>query len=291
MDSISFKATGSAFRNKNKYDLRSLEYLLTNYRLIIDHTLPLVLGRRTLSRRMISDINYEVEIKHGSLATLLDFAINHQEELFSATGALASADGGKFLVTSISKLISDILDFRRKFTDILENGKKPKTVIGNDIDASIINNSNISESIININNPIILIGAETTKPAVDRIIKGLDGKRLKDVSIGDKHSKTLLTKEDTRITGTQKEVLPKHVEVVGRLDKVHFSHHSGTMLCGAENIRVTWDEEIRTKIHDVADVDGIIFKVRLVFDRRKFKDSPVAYHILDCRDPQISLDF
>ena len=119
MEELVLRATGRSFEDAS-YDLRSLESVISGYRLIIDKTLPITLGKRTLTDSIKEDIGYAVRIERGSLVVLLEFIAKHPELV-----SMFSLDGGNQLATFVSKLIKDVLSFRRAVTDILEKGQKP----------------------------------------------------------------------------------------------------------------------------------------------------------------------
>lgn len=91
---ILLKAQGEAF-GYGKYDLRSLDLIVSNYRLIIDHALPLVVGQKTLTDRIKNEVKYEVEVRDGSLEVLLNFILEHHKLLavLSANGGLCAGGG------------------------------------------------------------------------------------------------------------------------------------------------------------------------------------------------------
>jgi len=273
-------AKGEAFEG-GKFDLRSLELILTNYRLIIDHALPLVIGQKTLTERIRSEVKYEVEVRSGSLEVILQFLLEHPELL-----AVLSADGGYVLAESISNIIKGAIDLRRALTKILENGLRPTIHIdqSTNIDNSVT--YNIQTGDINLTNPQFIVAADMTKAPFDRLIRGIDGSHISGVNLAHKDLVTILSANDHDITGTQKEELASHIEVIGRLDMAAFTSHRGHIITGNKRYPVTWDEQIRSKIRNFVDIDGIVFRVRPIVDHRQFRDEPIGFHVIDCWEPQ-----
>ncbi len=95
-----------------------------------------------------------------------------------------------------------------------------------------------------------------------------------------------LTTDDKSIIGQHKEELPTTLNIVGRLDMVAFSSHRGSIISNNERFGVTWDDQIRSKMQKIADVEGVIFKVRPVVDHKRLDSMAIGFHVLDCSDPQ-----
>jgi len=283
MSEILLKVEGEGFR-PNKYDLRSTEKILTNYRQIIDHLVPLTVGQKTLTDRLKSEVRYETSFKAGSLEVWLDF-------ILPAAGTLAAAasqDGGHLLAQQLSRLLGVVIDFRRLYTDFLEKGKKPKLGINiQDQPQVTVNLENVNTGGGGINiSPIILPAASLTRSAVDRLVGSVDGSVVEQLLVQFEDTETVITTEDHRIIGTQKEELPDFLEIVGRLDGVAFTAHRGSLVTDQGRFPITWEDEIRDKIKTLADQEGIVFRVRPIVDHRRFKDEPVAFHVINCWDPQ-----
>jgi len=283
MSEILLKVEGEGFR-PNKYDLRSTEKILTSYRQIIDHLVPLTIGQRTLTDRLKSGIKYETSFKPGSLEVWLDFVLPAAGIL----AAVASQDGGHLISQKMSRLLSVVIDFRRLYTDFLEKGKKPKIGINiQDQPQVTVNLENVHTGGGDINiSPIILPAASTTRSAVDRLVGSVDGSVVEQLLVKSEDIETIITSKDQRIIGTQKEELPDFLEIIGRLDGIAFTAHRGSLVTDNGRFPITWEEDIRDKIKSLADQDGIAFRVRPIVDHRRFKDDPVAFHVINCWDPQ-----
>ena len=169
--SLEFYARGVAFEG-GRYDLRAVERLLTDYRRLIDSLLPLAFGQKTLTDRLRSEVQYQVSFEAGSWRTLLQFALEHKEVL----AALIASDNASYvLAEQIAKLIQSSLDLWRKFEDILERGKKPQIQIGSGNSQtspiSLENVNSINGNLIIVSQPIQIIAAQVSKPALDNLIK------------------------------------------------------------------------------------------------------------------------
>ncbi|MGD8306325.1 MAG: hypothetical protein PVF17_06695 [Ignavibacteria bacterium] len=285
-DWLKLYAEGSAFE-KRKYDLRKLELIISNYRQMIDQILPITLGQKTLTEKIKREIKYETEIRNGSLELYLQFVLEHKEELLS----LFAMDGGVTISFFISKLLKSALELRRKFTTMIEKGLKVKIIINRNIYNDYTVKADFTQARIEVNNPTVLLAAQDSKLPLDRLIGGIDGKKIDMININSKETKTKLRKNDHRITGKQKQELSSDVELIGRLDMVAFTSHRGTIETAGRKYPVKWDEKIRTKIRRYADKPGIVFKVRPVIDQRRFKEDPISFHVLDCWMLQGKLDF
>lgn len=276
MSNLILKAEGEAFA-KRKYDLRAVDVIISNYTKIIDRSVPILLGHKNLTPDQRSKIRYEVEIRPGSLEILLQLMIDHKEDL----AALFLTDPTN-MTAGLAKIITDLIGFRRKFAEVLEKGLKPKVVVnsGNYLE---VNNSGT----IIINDPTIIIAADATRPALDKLIRGVDGKQIEDISLNYKDtSRAKLTSNDIKMTGSQKEELPSTIQVVGRLDSVNFSRHRGSIVSGSTKYQVRWDESLRGIIQKCVDVEGVLFTARPVIDHRRVRDNTIGFHLLDCQPQQ-----
>ncbi|EMR12640.1 hypothetical protein MPL1_09180 [Methylophaga lonarensis MPL] len=277
-------AQGDAFSD-GSFDLRSFELVITNYRMIVDHLLPLAIGQKTLTDRVKNDVKYKVEVNEGSVEIILNFILENHELLIAA----AVSDGGNQLASVISKLINGVVDLRRALTTILQAGLKPTIHIDQSIHLDKSVTYDIKTGNINLTNPQFIIGADSTKSALDRLINGIDGSNISEIDLNHQKLRTKLTTKDREITGSQKEELATQIEVVGRLDMAAITSHRAHIITGNSRYPVTWDESLRPKIKQFFDTEGIVFKVRPVIDHRQFKDEPIGFHVLDCWSPQTQM--
>ena len=280
-----FYAKGEAFED-GLYDLRSMELMISSYRSITDRLIAIHLGRRQLTPAIKNQIDYDVQIKSGSIEFLIDFVFTHNELL----GALA-ADGGSQLSNIITKLFREAIDLRKQVAAVLEKGLPINITINTNINIgkdNIIANSENGNIIIN--DPKILWAAQSTKYPADRLIKGVDGKNIEYVDFGSREDEVRLTTADRVVLGQNREELSAIITVNGRLDMVAFSSHRGTIISANERFPVTWDESIRNKVQRIVDVEGVDFTVRPIIDQKRLHSDAIAYHVIDCIIPQQSLD-
>lgn len=282
---LRFYAEGAAFKD-GIYDLRSMELLIANYRSIIDRLIAVQLGRRQLTPSIRNQIDYQAQIKPGSIEFLIDFVFSHKEIL----GALAS-DGGYELSGVVTKLFRAAIDLRKEVSGALSKGLPVTININNNIN---IGNGNLISNngggSISIGDPKILWAAQVTKYPVDRLISGIDGRAIEYVEFDSSTEKMRLTPDDRALLGHNKEELNATLRVYGRLDMVTFSNHTGTIISEQEKFPVTWDEKIRNKMQQVADIEGVEFLVRPIIDQKRLHSEAIAYHVLDCRNQQQKMD-
>jgi len=281
MSQLVLRVQGEAFSN-SKYDLRLVEQVLTNYRQIIDPSVALLLGHKTLAARIKSQIHYQVSFKEGSWDVLTEFVIENWE--FFAV--LVSQRDALQLAMKVAQMISGIFSLRRKWTNVLENNLEPKISSGGDVNLNDVKME--GNCTININ-PVILPAAEATKGPVDRLVKSVDGTELALIEFQAEEIVTQVTSEDLRITGTQRVELPSLLDITGRLDVIAFTAHKGQLITGIGRYPVIWDEDLRPRIRQFADREGITFRVRPIIDRRRFREEPIGFHILRCWEQQLSL--
>ena len=282
---LRFYAEGTAFKD-GIYDLRSMELLIGSYRSITDRLIAVHLGRRQLTPSIKNQIDYQVQVKPGSIEFLIDFVFAHKELL----GALA-ADGGSQLSEIITKLFRAALDLRKEVAATIAKGLPITITINNNVNigsGNIVANNGSGN--ISINDPKILWAAQVTKYPADRLIAGIDGKAIEYVELGARTEEMRLTTNERAVLGHNKEELSATLRIYGRLDMIAFSSHKGAIISNQEKFPVTWDESIRNKIQRVADIEGVEFLVRPTIDQQRLHSEAIAYHVLDCTNPQQNLD-
>lgn len=282
---LRFYAKGTAFKD-GIYDLRSMELLIASYRSITDRLIAVQLGRRQLTPSIRSQIDYQVQVKPGSIEFLIDFVFSHKEIL----GVLAT-DGGYHLSGIITKLFRAAIDLRKEVAGAIAKGLPITITINNNVNIGsgniIANNGNGN---IAIGDPKILWAAQVTKYPTDRLIAGIDGKAIEYVELGASTDEMRLTTDERVILGHNKEELSATLRVYGRLDMVAFSSHKGTIISNQEKFPVTWDEKIRNKMQRVVDTEGVEFLVRPIIDQQRLHSEAISYHVIDCENSQQKLD-
>ena len=278
-------AKGQAFSD-GIYDLRTLEAVISNYRKILDRLVSVQLGKRQVTRELRSQLGYQVQIKSGSIELLVKFLLEHKELI----AAFAASDG-YMLSQIIVALLRDAIDLRKKATELIKKGLPVNITISNSFNvASKINSTNVSfdktSGTILINDPKILWAAQVTRSPVNEILRCVDGKSIEYIDMSSPANEVRLTPDDRSIIGQHKEELPTTLNIIGRLDMVAFSSHRGGIISDNERFSVTWDEQIRSKMQKIADVEGVMFKVRPVVDHKRLDNSAIGFHVLDCSDPQ-----
>lgn len=278
-------AKGLAFSD-GIYDLRTLETVISNYRKIFDRLVSVQLGKRQVSRDLRTQLSYQAKINSGSIELLIKFLLEHKEYL-----AVFAADGGYALSQIVVGLLRDAIDLRKKASEVLKKGLAVNITISNSFNiASTVGSNNVSidktSGSILINDPKILWAAQLTRSPVNEILGCVDGKSIEYIDMNSQTNELRFTSDDREIIGQHKEQLPTTLNIVGRLDMVAFSSHRGSIISDSERFRVTWDDQIRSKMQKIADVEGVIFKVRPVVDHKRLDDSAISFHVLDCGDPQ-----
>lgn len=282
---IRIYAKGLAFSD-GIYDLRTLETVISNYRKILDRLVSVQLGKRQVSRDLRSQLGYQVQINSGSIELLINFLLEHKEFI-----AAFAADGGYTLAKIVVELLRDAIELRKKASELIKNGLTINITISNSLNvASTINSNNVSfdetSGTILINDPKILWAAQVTRSPVNEILACVDGKAVEYIDMSSLTNELRLTPGDKDIIGQHKEVLPTTMNVIGRLDMVAFSSHRGSIVSDNERFSVTWDDQIRSKMQKIADIEGVMFKVRPVVDHKRLDNSAIGFHVLDCGDPQ-----
>lgn len=282
---IRIYAKGLAFAD-GIYDLRTLESVISNYRKVLDRLVSVQLGKRQVTKDLRAQLGYQVQINPGSIELLVKFLLEHKEVI-----AVFAADGGYTLSEIIVKLLRDAVDLRKKAAEVLKKGLTVNIKITNSFNiGSNINSGNVSfdrtSGSILINDPKILWAAQVTRSPVNEILANVDGKNVEYIDMNSPSNQLRLTTDDRDIIGQHKEELPTTLTIVGRLDMVAFSSHRGSIISDGERFSVTWDEQIRSKMQRIADVEGVLFKVRPLVDHKRLDSSAIGFHVLDCSDPQ-----
>lgn len=280
-------AKGLAFSD-GIYDLRTLEALITNYRKILDRLVAVQLGKKQVSPDLKSQLDYDVRINQGSIELLINFALEHREYI-----AAFAADGGAALSKVIVTLLRDAVKLREKASECIEKGLPININISNSFNIGTkITNTNVSydenAGTILINDPKILWAAQVTRSPVNGLLSQIDGKSVEFIDINSASDDFRFTPDQRNIIGKQKEELPTTLNIIGRLDMVAFSAHRGSIISDGERFSVTWDDQIRSKMQKLADIEGVIFKVRPVVDHKRLDNETIGFHVLDCGNPQQS---
>jgi len=280
-------AEGLAFSD-GVYDLRTLESLITNYRKILDRLVAVQLGKKQVSPDLKNQLDYDVRINQGSIELLINFALEHKEYI-----AAFAADGGSALSQVVVSLLRDAVLLREKASECIEKGLPVNISISNSFNiGSQITNTNVSyddnTGTILINDPKILWAAQVTRSPVNGLLSQVDGKAVEYIDINTDNDEFRLTPDQRNIIGRQKEELPTTLNIIGRLDMVAFTAHRGSIISDGEKFSVTWDEQIRPKMQKLADIEGVVFKVRPVVDHKRLDNETIGFHVLDCGDSQQS---
>ncbi|QKO21927.1 hypothetical protein [Rhodoferax sp. BAB1] len=278
-------AKGLAFSD-GVYDLRTLETVISNYRKILDRLISIQLGKRQVPKDLRSQLGYQVQINSGSIELLVKFLLEHKELL-----VVFAATDGYTLSEIIVRLLRDAIDLRKKASELIKKGITVNIRISNSFNVgSNINSRNVAfdqtAGSILINDPKILWAAQTTRTPINEILANVDGKAVEYIDMSSRENELRLTAEDREIIGQHKEELPTTLTIVGRLDMVAFTSHRGSIISDNERFSVTWEEHIRPKMQKIADVEGILFKVRPVIDHKRLDNEAIGFHVLDCGDPQ-----
>jgi hypothetical protein len=282
------RATGEAFAAR-QYDLRSVDLVITNYRILLDQTIPFAIGQSRLSYRAKEQISYQIEFRHGSLELLSTIALSVPPIV-----AAVASDGGFQLAHQVAKLFNAVVTFRRAWANVqqlLEERKELSETPKLNLSINLEGVSQGDGNTINVS-PVVLLAANATKHTVDRLVGGIDGQKVESFSVeSERGSKTVLERKDEVLLGTDLEELPTTVDILGKLYEVNFITKKGWLVTGDGRVPITWEESVRRDIRAHADRPNVAFRVRPVVDHRRFgvDDSPVGYHVLRVWVPQGSL--
>lgn len=282
-------AKGGAFTD-GVYDLRTLEALVTNYRKILDCLVAVQLGKKQVTPSLKNQLDYDVKINSGSIEMLVNFASDHREYF----GAFV-ADGGQSLFKVMVTLLRNAITLREKASEITKKDLPININISNSFNfGNNINNTSVSSDqnsgTIVINDPKILWAAQMTRTSVNGLLNKIDGDSIEFIELSSSSNKYRLTPDQRNIIGQAKEELPATLNIIGRLDMVAFSSHRGDVISDGARFHVTWDEQIRSKMQQVGDIEGVVFKVRTVIDHKRLDNEAIGFHVLDCRNSQGKLE-
>ncbi|MEE1673975.1 hypothetical protein SNR37_003402 [Agarivorans aestuarii] len=280
-------AKGLAFAG-GAYSLRSLDVLISNHRKILDQLIAVSLGKPKADRHIREQIDYKVQVREGSVELLIDFVMNNKE-LF----APLAADGGYQLSNAIVSLYKDAISLRDAVSKIADKGLQVKISISNCFNFAS-NNSNVSYNLtdgsILIGDPKILLAAQSTKSAVDNVIKSIDGSNVEYVDFGSGANDQRLNESNKNLLGRRKEEIPATLNIIGRLDMISMSSHRGAIVSDGQRFIVSWDEQLRDKLLKVVDVEAIQFTARPVIDHKSLSEKEIGFHLVDCDELQNHLN-
>jgi len=205
--------------------------------------------------------------------------------------AAFAADGGQALSSIVVSLLRDAVTLREKASELIEKGITVNINISNSFNAlSKVNNSNVhsgNNGVITINDPKILWAAQLTRAPVNHLLNQMNGTQVEYISLSSETEEFVLNQNQKNITGKQKQELPTTLNIIGRLDMVAFSSHRGSIISDNERFSVTWDEQIRQKMQKIADIEGVVFKVRPLVDHKRLDSETIGFHVIDCGSPWV----
>lgn len=282
-------AEGAAFAD-GVYDLRTLETVVSCQRQILDRLIAVQIGKRQIPRNLKNQISYKTKIESGSIKFLVELLLEHREYI-----AVFAAHEGMRFAPQIVQLLSDAISLRKIAASLKKLGLTINVTISNSFNIASPDNSinvigNDKTGQILINDPKILWAAQSTRAPINQLLQKVDGIGVEHIDVGAGNVDLSLTPSDRFITGVDKEELTTRLSIVGRLDMVNFSSHKGAIVSNDERFNVTWDSHIRTKMQQIADIEGIIFTVNPIIDRKTLHDSAIGFHVLDCQNPQKNFD-
>ena len=280
---IRIYAMGAAF-DKGVYNLRTLELVIASYRSILDQLVAVQMGRRQLTAAVRNQIDYDVAINAGSLELLVNFVFTDKETI-----AGIASDGGEQLANGLVSLYRDAIDLRKAASSFIDQGLKFNVKIEN---RRTKNKGNVQIETDNqeifINDTRILWAAQTTRSPTDRLVANIDGREVQYLDMHSRKDNFRLDLSHSNILGREREKLPTTLSIVGRLDVIAFSSHRGSIISNDERFAVTWEEDNRSLMQKMADVEGVIFRVEPVVDHKRLNSDAIGFHILDCYFPQTS---
>lgn len=146
--------------------------------------------------------------------------------------AIVAPDSAYGLSKILVKLLKDAIELRKKATELIGKGLTVNIQISNSFNfGSKVNGNGVlidqNTGTIVINDPKILWAAQLTRRPIDEILKKIDGSDVEFVDFSSASDELQLNSEDKQISGSYKEELDKNLSIVGRLDLVAFSHHTG----------------------------------------------------------------
>ena len=231
-------------------------------------------------------LNYDVKLNEGSIELLVDFVLAHPETI-----AVLANDGGYQLSVMLTKLYRDAISLREAASKFIEKGLTFNIKINNSFNWGSRNkNIVIEDSEIIIPDPKILFAAQATKYPTDRVLGKIDGENIEKVDLSSPEDTFTLDNTKRNIIGRDKQILPASLTIVGRLDMIAFSSHRGVIISDNERFPVTWDEQIRTKMQQVADNEGVLFTVNPIIDHSRLDNDAIGFHVLDCKQQQRSMN-
>ncbi len=279
---ILIRACGNAF-NDGKYDLRSLETVVHNYRVMLDKLIATQLqyGHGQAKRNIKS--NYEVEIKNGSLEFLIYLCNMDNLAAMSASAPTGLVD----ISNKIVLLYRNVIELYQMKNSIEQRGETAQYNFDeseNDHSIAkgmIINGGNVT---INVTQKVYDCAQNIGRP-LQNVTKNLDGRNIESISMCSKNESSNLTHDDQHSFKSNKEMLSDEVIITGRLDRVSFSSSKGTVVTAGDKHLVEWNEQLRGDMHDAGDVDGVTFWTHPIIDLMKLDKKPVAYKIYKCEIP------
>ncbi len=268
---------GKAFQG-NIYDLEAMRLLNENLGSLIQQLIAIHLGRNELADELKDQIKHSVAINKG----VFEVSINFERNFYNKFGITGLGQDSISFSDSIARLFYSAISLRRHVAETKKNGSSIKILLntkqGKDNRSVAIN----EQGNILLNHPKVLWAAQMTKDATDQILRSIDGENVSGFEVEGFSRPFVSNDADFAVLDQEKSDLVAIANFTGRLDNLFFSRQRGVVVSESDIFQIAWDDEIRNKLLNHADLDNVEFIAQPCIETHSLYGELVVYKILDC---------
>ena len=274
--------TGQAFAG-NVYDLRIVQQLKTNLRSITEQMVAIYLGRNELADELKKEILDSVDIENESLSVKVYFSEKFFRYFDSYDqGSIESTSSNLININDIVQIYFDAMTLRKFVAEAKLSGKPVKVLINTDKLNSHKSVTRTEKGNILLNHPKLLLAAQMTKQATDQILNLMKQNHIASFEVEGLIKRMFNQLGDFIVSDTKAE-LTGVASFHGRLDNIFFSKRRGVVIAEHEVYQIVWDTEMKAKIMEHADLEGVEFIVKPCVETHSFYGELVVYKVIDCQ--------
>ncbi len=272
---------GNAFKG-NVYNLKAMRLLNENIGLIIQQLIAIQLGRNELAGELKDKVVTKPTINQG----VLEIGINFERDFFSEFGIDGFGAQSKSFSDDIARLFYSAMLLRRYVAEAKNAGQAIKILLNTTqikVNRSVVKTE---QGNILLSHPKVLWAAQMTKDAADIILGLVDDDNINTFEFEGLSRPFVCNPDDFIVLGQRKSDLVAVANFKGRLDNLFFSRQRGVVVSEDEIYQIVWDETVKRKVLEHADLDGVEFITKPCIETHSLYGELVVYKILDCVVPE-----
>jgi len=268
---------GEAFQG-DVYDLTAMRLLNENLGSLMQQIIAIHLGRNELADELKDQIKHSFSISEG----VFEIMINFENNFYNKFGITGLAQDSTSFSDSIARLFYSAISLRRYVAETKKDGQPTKILLNTSLEKNSRSVVKTEQGNILVKHPKVLWTAQMTKEATDQIIRSIDGKNISGFEIVGFSRPFVSNDDDFVVLDHEKSDLAAIANFTGRLDNLFFSKQRGVVVSENEIFQIAWDDEVRNKVLNHADLDNVEFIAKPCIETHSLYGELVVYKILDC---------